>query len=82
MPHKRSRASFERRASTAEERIPVTDPPLPSAHPAPTAVLLTLESLRAALSSLNSSWLKFAARRLREILVEIDTLPDHAEAEF
>ena len=54
----------------------------PSENPAPSAVLLSLESVRCALLTLNRSWLSVAARRLRAILAEVDAilaLPEHDE---
>ena len=83
MPHKRSRGIQEARLASHEARQePEEVYRLPSENPAPSAVLLILESVRRALLTLNRSWLSVAARRLRAILAEVDAIlaqPEHDE---
>ena len=75
MPHKRSRGIVEARLASHEARQAPEDVyRLPSEHPAPSAVLFSIEVLGRALLTLNRSWLSVAARRLRAILENVDTI--------
>ena len=79
MPHKRSRASHEARTAGVQVFVSVQGEPLPSVHPEPAAVLFSLETLRSALLTLNITWLKVAARRLRQILADIEKVIEDAQ---
>ena len=82
MPHKRSRASHEARTVGVQAFVSAQGEPLPSVHPEPAAILFSLEAFRSALLTLNITWLKVAARRLRPILADIARIIEDAETEF
>ena len=79
MPHKRSRASHESRIVGGQAWISSQGEPSPSVHLEPSAVLFSLESVRSALLTLSIPWLKQAARRLRQILQDIEKVIEDAE---
>ena len=82
MPHNRSRASHEARTVGGQAWVSSQGEPSPSLHPEPSAVLFSLESFRSALLTLNLPWLKVAARRLRQILQDIEKMFEDAEQEL